>query len=161
MVQPIVQLMAHSLGSTMESPSDNILPISRGVSLHMSELSYRTSRSSGPGGQNVNKVESKVELLWDVANSPSLSDYHKSLVFNRLASHVGADGVLRLISQESRSQHQNRATAVTRLVTLLQAALKPVRVRRATRPTHGSKQRRLEGKSIRSEVKQRRSQRPE
>lgn len=117
------------------------------------ELSFRSSRSSGPGGQNVNKVNSRVELLFDLPNSVLLSDSQKAVLMHKLASRLTSDGVLILASQEDRSQLRNKELVVSRFYELLAQALKPVRKRHATRPTRASVERRIQGKKIRSERK--------
>jgi len=126
------------------------------LSIPEEELRFTASRSSGPGGQHVNKVASRVTLWFDVAHSPSLDDEQKSLIMNRLSSRVNKEGVLWVASQESRSQIANREAAVERFVGLLRSALKrrPVRKRRGI--PAASKQRRLEEKKRRARVKQRR-----
>lgn len=129
------------------------IPISRGVSIPEAELELRASRSSGPGGQGVNTTDSKVELRWNVRESSALSATQRQRVEERLASRVTDDGVLILQSSEQRSQHQNRAAAIARLQALVGEAIQPPKVRRPTRRTRASKERRLQAKKQRSEVK--------
>ncbi len=129
------------------------LPICPGVAVPLSELEFRTSRSGGPGGQNVNKVESKVELLFDVANSSSLTDSQKSKVFQRLGNRIDSAGVLHLSSQASRSQLDNRNIVLAEFSRLMAAALKPAKKRIRTRPSKASKEKRLKSKKMRSEKK--------
>lgn len=117
------------------------------------EFEFRTSRSSGPGGQNVNKVNSRVELRFDLVNSALLSEEQKVILSHKLASRLTTDGLLILVSQEDRSQLRNKDLVVARFYELLAHALKPVRKRRATRPTKASVERRIQGKKIRSERK--------
>lgn len=125
------------------------------------ELSWRFSRSSGPGGQGVNTTDSRAELSFDVARSAVLSDLLRGRALERLASRL-VDGVLTVAASEHRSQLQNREAAEQRLAQLLREAVAPPPpARRATRPTKGSKERRLEGKRQRSEVKRGRSGRHE
>jgi ribosome-associated protein len=133
--------------------SDDALHINRRVSIPLSELSFRFSRSSGPGGQHVQKSSTRVELIFDVANSPSLSDAQRARVLKRLSSHVDSLGVLRLISQSERSQWRNRQEALERLQALMREALKRRKRRKATRPTAASRERRLQQKRRRSEIK--------
>lgn len=97
------------------------------------ELSYRTSRSSGPGGQNVNKVESKVTAVWHVEGSQLLSDVEKAIVEQRLAHRINALGMLSMDSSESRSQLENKELAVEKLVNLINIALRPVKKRIPTK----------------------------
>lgn len=130
------------------------IPIRRGVSIPEAEIDLRASRSSGPGGQGVNTTDSKVELRWNVRESPSLTETQRTRVLARLGSRVTADGVLILRSSEQRSQHQNRAAAIARLQALVGEAIEPPKVRRPTRRTRGSTERRLQAKKQRSETKQ-------
>lgn len=130
------------------------IPIRRGVSIPEAEIDLRASRSSGPGGQGVNTTDSKVELRWNVRESPSLTETQRTRVLDRLGSRVTADGVLILRSSEQRSQHQNRAAAIARLQALVGEAIEPPKVRRPTRRTRGSTERRLQAKKQRSETKQ-------
>jgi ribosome-associated protein len=127
--------------------------ISRGVSIPEAEIDLRASRSSGPGGQGVNTTDSKVELRWNVRESTVLSEAQRTRVLERLGSRVTGDGVLILQSSEQRSQHQNRAAAIARLQALVGEAIQPPKVRRPTRRTRGSKERRLRAKKQRSETK--------
>ncbi len=121
------------------------------------ELSWRFSRSSGPGGQGVNTTDSRAELSFDVARSPVLSDLLRARALERLAGRL-VDGVLTVAASEHRSQLQNREAAEQRLAQLLREAVSPPPApRRPTKPTRGSKERRLEGKRQRSEVKRGRS----
>ncbi|MFA9429099.1 alternative ribosome rescue aminoacyl-tRNA hydrolase ArfB [Egicoccus sp. AB-alg2] len=125
----------------------------RGVSVPEAEFDVRVSRSSGPGGQGVNTTDSKVELRWDVAASPSLTETQRRRVLERLGNRITGDGVLILQSSEHRSQHQNRAAAFARLQAVVGEALEPPKVRRPTRRTRASKDRRLQAKRQRSETK--------
>jgi ribosome-associated protein len=110
-------------------------------------------RAGGPGGQNVNKVASAVQLRFDLAGTAALSPAVKSRLRRLAGRRVTEDGSLLLIAREHRSQEQNRRAAEDRLATLICAALVEPKLRRATRPTRASKERRLEGKSRRSSVK--------
>jgi ribosome-associated protein len=123
------------------------------------ELVWRFSRSSGPGGQGVNTTDSRVELLFDVAGSPSLGPGLRARALERLAGRLSG-GVLSVTACEHRSQLRNREEAERRLAALLSEAIAPPpRARRPTTPTRGSVQRRIEAKRRRSEVK--RLRRPE
>jgi ribosome-associated protein len=128
--------------------------ISRSVSIPEAELELRASRSSGPGGQGVNTTDSKVELRWDVANTQALSDAQRQRVLDRLGSRITADGVLLLQASEQRSQQRNRQAALARLRALVGEAIEPPKVRRPTRRTRASKERRLQTKKRRGELKQ-------
>ncbi len=129
------------------------IPISRSVSIPEAELELRASRSSGPGGQGVNTTDSKVELRWDVRGSPALTEAQRARILDRLASRLTTDGVLILQASEQRSQHQNRAAAIARFQALVGEAIQPPKVRRPTRRTRGSKERRLRAKKQRGETK--------
>ncbi|MCU0232849.1 MAG: aminoacyl-tRNA hydrolase [Thermoanaerobaculales bacterium] len=110
------------------------------------ELRFEFARSSGPGGQNVNKVETKVRLLFDLAASPSLSPAQRERVAERLGSRIGRDGVLRVTSQRHRSREANRRAAVERFASLLAEALTEAAPRVPTRVSRAKKLRRLEAK---------------
>jgi ribosome-associated protein len=126
--------------------------IDRSVAIPETELRFRFSRSGGKGGQNVNKVETKAELLFDLAHSPSLTDAQRALISGRLSGMVDAEGVLHVVAQESRSQWKNRQLAVLRFTRLLQRALKPVKKRIRTKMPEGEKERRLRRKKRRGEI---------
>jgi len=130
--------------------------IRRGVEIPLSELTLRFTRSSGPGGQHVNKAATQAELTFDVAASPSLTEEQKRRICRKLPSHVSSEGVLRLTCQSTRSQAQNREEAVERFRALLRGALHVPRPRKPTRPSRASKERRLEAKKRRSQVKRQR-----
>jgi len=132
---------------------DDFLQINNQVVIPLSELSFRYARSSGPGGQHVQRTETKVEMLFDLAGSPSLSEAQRQLALSRLGGRVDQLGVLHLTSQTGRSQLENRADVVQRFRRLLAAALKPAKARRPTRPTAAARQQRLEGKRRRSQSK--------
>lgn len=123
------------------------------IAIDDEELQESFLRSGGPGGQNVNKVETAVQLRFDVANSPSLPDWLKLRVRAVAGRKLTADGVLVLVAQAHRSQERNREDAKARLVEILAKAAERQAPRRATRPTLASKTRRLEAKSTRGDVK--------
>ncbi|MEN9540817.1 MAG: hypothetical protein RLZZ459_908 [Cyanobacteriota bacterium] len=125
------------------------------------ELRWRFSRSSGPGGQNVNTTDSRVELLFDLAATPSLPPHLLARALRRLEPRL-VEGCVVIAASEHRSQWQNRVAAQRRLVELLQEAIKPPPPpRRPTKPTRGSVQRRLAAKKQRGSVKQQRQGRPQ
>ena len=124
------------------------------------ELSFRYSRSSGPGGQNVNKVATKVTLLFVVADSAALSEYQKAVVAERLANRIAKDGVLHLSSERHRTRSANQRDAVERFAELVARALRPRKRRRATGVPEASKRRRLEAKRQHAERKRLRSRPP-
>ena len=123
------------------------------------EFIYKASRSSGPGGQNVNKVNTRVTVLFDVANTGFLSGEQKQLILSYLATRVSKDGVLRVVSQKYRTQKANRAASVERLGELLRGALKKKAVRKKTMVPYAARQRRLEEKKQRSTLKRQRAKR--
>ena len=132
------------------------LQVSPRLVIPEAELSWRFSRSGGPGGQSVNTSDSRAELSFDVARSATLSELQRSRAVERLGGRL-VDGIVTVAASEHRSQLQNREAAERRLgQLLLEATAPPPKPRRATRPTKGSKERRLEGKRQRSEVKRQR-----
>ena len=124
------------------------------------EIHFRTSRSGGPGGQNVNKVETRVEVWWSLEESPAFTAAEKARIRASLGRRVGADGAVRVVSQKFRSQSRNRAAAVDRLRELVADALRPRKSRRATRPTTSSREARLESKKRRAATKRLRASGP-
>lgn len=138
---------------------DRLLLITPALAIPRAELQFRTSRSGGPGGQHVNKVETRVELLFDVAASPSLSDAQQQRLLEDLRTWLDSDGVLHLVSDSYRSQYRNREDVIARFVLLLQHALRPRIPRKATRVPRAVKAARLQEKHHRAEIKRRRGKR--
>ena len=127
----------------MEDP----MPVARGVAIPLAEVELRASRSSGPGGQHANVTASRIEAVFDVAASRTLDDEQKRRVMARAGPRIVA------VAQDARSQARNRELALERLQGRLGAALAVPRRRRPTRPTHASRERRLEGKRQRGQLK--------
>jgi ribosome-associated protein len=123
------------------------------VRLDEGEIRERFIRSSGPGGQNVNKVATAVQLRFDIRNSRSLTEEVRERLIRLAGKRVTREGVLIIEAGRFRTQEQNRRDARERLVRWVQKAAEPIKHRRETRPTAGSKERRLEGKTLRGETK--------
>src|SRR5947207_1091710 len=121
-----------------------MIEINDQLSIPEDELTFTASRSGGPGGQNVNKVSSRVTLTFDVLHSPSLSDDQRRRISSRLATRINKDGILRVISQQTRSQELNREDATSRFAELLSGALTVERPRVKTRLPRSAHARRLD-----------------
>lgn len=134
---------------------DGDLRVSNSVTVPAAELSWRTTPSGGPGGQHANRAHTRVELVFEIEASPTLTDG----VRDRLSARFGPR--LRVVVDETRSQHRNRELAAERMREQLAEALKPVRKRRPTKPSRGAKERRIAAKKRRSSTKQQRRYRGE
>ena len=134
------------------------LVINQRVRIPLAELRFRASRAGGPGGQHVNTSSTRVELSWDIAHSPSLNDEDRQRLLTRLATRIDSEGTLRLVASASRSQYRNRVDVTERLRELVSSALVIRKTRKKTRPTQASRERRLQEKQRRGELK--RSRRP-
>lgn len=139
----------------------NFLNIAPGFAVPRSELEYRASRSSGPGGQHVNTASTRIELLWNLDASNVLSDEQRERLRVRLASRLDSTGALRIVSSARRSQQQNRQAADERLAALVRHALHVPKRRRPTKRPRAAEERRLAEKKRRSEVKRARHTEPD
>jgi len=137
---------------------DSII-IDRDLEIPLEELAFRFSRSGGPGGQHANRSETRVELTFDVASSPSLTEAQRALLLDRLSPMLDKEGLLHLASGRTRSQHQNRQAVIARFQALLQRALRQRKRRRPTRPSWAAQDKRLE-KKRRLSAKKRARRRP-
>ena len=133
--------------------TEDRLIINRHVAIPWEELRFRFSRSGGPGGQNVDRVATRVELLFDLAGSPSLTEEQRQRARQALASYLDAAGTLRLAADSTRSQWRNRQEVVRRFRALLCQALRVPKRRRATKPPPQAREERLAAKRQRSQVK--------
>src|ERR1700742_3830277 len=118
------------------------------------EISFKTSRSGGKGGQNVNKVSTKVELLFSIDNSALFNDDEKELLSHKLQSRFNKDGLVQVVCDEERSQYLNKEKAVERLIVLLARALHRPKNRKATKPGKAAKAARLNSKRLQAEKKE-------
>ena len=134
-----------------------MIRVTRNISLDEKEISFRFVRASGPGGQNVNKVSTAVELRFDAAHSPSLPEDVRWRLRTIAGKRMTAAGLLLIDARRYRSQERNRTDAVERLVALIAKAAVPLRPRRKTKPTKGSRERRLESKHHRGRLKKTRA----
>lgn len=124
------------------------------INLLKKELKYKTSRSGGKGGQNVNKVETKVEVAFNVANSYALTEIQKQIILSKVKNKLTEDGFLKLTEDANRSQLTNKEAVVQRLIKVLNRALEIQKKRKPTKPTKASQKKRSESKKHRSDIKQ-------
>lgn len=134
--------------------TDGSIEITPALRIPWRELAFRASSAGGAGGQHVNRTATRIELRWNVLESPSLTDAQRALLLARLHRRLDRAGRIRLVSDARRSQRQNRDAAVERFTALLASALFVARPRKATRPTRSSVERRLETKKRRAGTKQ-------
>jgi len=134
-----------------------MIPITEDLSIPDEEVAFATSRSGGPGGQNVNKLETRVTLRFDLAGSASLSEEQKARLRERLATRITKAGILQVTAQRHRTQAANREAAVERFAELLRESLREEAPRKKTRPSRAAKARRLEAKRRHSQRKRERA----
>lgn len=137
------------------------LRVNSRLAIPPAELAIKATRAGGPGGQHVNTSSTRVEVTWNARRSPVLSDADRARVEEKLSTRLDSRGVIRVAAADTRSQAQNRELALERLARLVREALVIPRVRRATKPTRGSKERRLDTKKRRSSTKKDRRYRGE
>jgi ribosome-associated protein len=135
---------------------DIYLNVTPALAIPRSELQYRATRSSGPGGQHVNTSSTRIELLWDLGGSTAISDEERARIREKLSGRLDADGMLRVVASDQRSQIQNRRAADERLAALVRNALHIPKKRRATKPTKAAKEKRLAEKKHVSDKKRNR-----
>ena len=138
-----------------------MIPVTSTIAIQEHELQFEFIRASGPGGQNVNKVSSAVQLRFDVRSSPSLPLEVKQRLAGIAGRKLTEDGVLIIQARRHRTQQANREDAVARLVALIKEAARPPKSRRKTKPTRASREQRLKEKSQRSKLKRLRQDRPD
>ncbi len=134
--------------------SGDCLIVNEWMSIPMSEFDFEYMRSSGPGGQNVNKTSTKVRLRWRVVESPSLDDGVLERIQANYRSRITGDGEFLVTSQRTRDRESNRADCLEKLAEMIRQVASPPKKRRTTRPTRGSKERRLKNKKQRSQRKE-------
>jgi len=135
-----------------------LIQINQELTITDNELRFAFSRSGGPGGQNVNKVSSRVTLLFDVTSSPALSDDQRQRIMNKLQTRINREGVLRVVCQKYRNQSANREEAINRFVDLLRQALKKKTPRKKSRVSQTAIEKRMAEKKLRGQLKQKRSE---
>jgi ribosome-associated protein len=132
---------------------ENSIRVNDNINIPLSEIQFRFSRSGGPGGQNVNRVSTRVELLFDFASSMCFDAETKKLLRHNLKNKIDSKGMLRIVAQESRSQWKNREKATEKFVELLSRASRPKKERKATVPAAAARRRRVDEKKKHSVLK--------
>lgn len=135
---------------------EDALVVDERLAIPRSELTYRASRSGGPGGQHVNTSSTRIELLWDFARSRVLDDAARARLAEKLAARLDADGNVRVVASDRRSQQQNRVAAEERLADLVRRALMIPKARKKTKPSRAAREKRLAEKRHRAERKRHR-----
>jgi ribosome-associated protein len=138
--------------SSVSAPR-NLLAVNESLSIPRTELDIRVSRSSGAGGQHVNKTSSRVEIFWNIVGSRAISEEQRGRLREKLASRLTTEGSIRVVASDMRSQSRNRELAEERLADLVRRALVIPRKRRATKPTRAAKEARLDSKKRHSTKK--------
>jgi ribosome-associated protein len=141
--------------------AEGALPVDANLEIPRSELSFRSSRAGGPGGQHVNTSSTRIELLWNVERSRALSSDQRQRVRDKLSARMDGDGNIRVVASANRSQLRNREDAELRLAALVRSALLVPKRRRKTRPTRGAVEKRLRAKKEHSRRKENRRYRPD
>ena len=136
--------------------SDDDIVVSPDLVIPRVELQFRASRAGGPGGQHVNTSSTRIELLWDLTRSSAVTDDVRRRLLEKLGARLDADGMVRVVASDRRSQLQNRESAEERLAMLVRQALVVPKKRRPTRPTRASREKRLDEKKQRAERKRNR-----
>lgn len=126
--------------------TDRVIPPS-------AEIKFRASRAGGPGGQHVNRRETRIEARWNVLESASISEAERARILAKLGARIGKDGVLRVVAEAERSQYRNKELATSRLQELVAAALEVPKQRKPTRPSRSAREERLWEKKLRGEIK--------
>jgi ribosome-associated protein len=132
---------------------DDGIVVSPTLTIPASELTFRATRAGGPGGQHVNTSSTRIELMWDLTHSKVIDETVRARLLEKLASRLDAEGMVRVVASDRRSQRQNREAAADRLAAIVKQALVVKRKRRATRPTASSREQRLAEKKHRGERK--------
>ena len=143
----------------MPANLDNSIFVNESLSIPRDELDVRVSRSSGAGGQHVNKTSSRVEIFWNIDKSRAVTEEQRSRLREKLTSRITGDGSVRVVASDTRSQTRNRELAEQRLADLVARALIVPRKRKATRPSKAAKEARLDAKRRQSSKKRERSER--
>jgi ribosome-associated protein len=136
-----------------DAPEHTLLRVNDTLTIPLAEIGYKATRSGGPGGQHVNTSSTRIELEFDVGSSRALTDAQRATIMERLATRIDGNGILRLASSSSRSQHQNREDVTARLGRILADALKEQKPRRRTKVPRAAKEARLQDKKKRARVK--------